>query len=88
MNALEAFVATRKVDLKETSDRIKAWVRESLSLPDDTAVTVSEINCRDPKCPGVETAILVMVEGAPTRMIRVRLPLPEVQLSDLEAALK
>jgi hypothetical protein len=47
----------------EDSARIKAWVRETLALPDDAVVTVSEIACTDPACPGLETVILVMRPG-------------------------
>ena len=57
------FVEKRSEDLKGAADRIKIWTREALSLSDDAAVTVSEINCHDPACPGVETVILVMLPG-------------------------
>ena len=59
------FIQKRSEDLKGAADRIKIWTREALSLSDDAAVTVSEINCRDPACPGVETVILVMIPELP-----------------------
>ncbi|MGJ0392690.1 MAG: nitrate reductase [Methylocystis sp.] len=80
--------AGRSADLKEASDRMKSWVRQLLSLPNDAVVTVSEITCRDVKCPGVETAILVMPPGEPTRLVKIPTPLLDVQLDDIEAALK
>lgn len=80
--------ASQSVDLKEASESIKSWVRQSLSLPSDTVVTVSEITCRDVKCPGVETAILVMPPGEPTRLVKVPAPLLDVQPGDIEAALR
>ena len=80
--------AGRSADLKEASDRIKRWVRQSLSLPNDAVVTVSEITCRDIKCPGVETAILVMPPGEPTRLVKIQAPLLDVQPGDIESALK
>ena len=81
------FIQKRSEDLKGAADRIKTWTREALSLSDDAAVTVSEINCRDRACPGVETVILVMIPGLPTRIIRIACPLGEVRLADLEAVL-
>ena len=45
------FIQKRSEDLKGAADRIKIWTREALSLSDDAAVTVSEINCRDPRLP-------------------------------------
>jgi hypothetical protein len=88
MSLLYRFVKKRSEDLKGVADRIKIWTREALSLSDDAAVTVSEINCRDPGCPGVETVILVMIPKLPTRMIRIACPLAEVRLADLKAALE
>ncbi|HUI20070.1 MAG TPA: hypothetical protein VLZ74_03395 [Methylocella sp.] len=87
MSLLNPFNPIRGADLKDAADRIKIWARAALSLSDDDAVTVSEINCRDPSCPGVETAILVMRANAPTRMIRIARPLAEVRRADLETAL-
>lgn len=88
MSALESFIARRKGGLERASKQVKAWIRETLALPDEAVVSVSEINCRDAACPGVETVVLVMVAGASTRVIRVPRPLAEVQLSDVEAALE
>lgn len=87
MSALESFIARRKGGLEGASKQVKAWIRESLALPDDAAVSVSEINCRDPACPGVETVALVMVPGETTRMVRIPRPLAEVQLLDVQTAL-
>jgi hypothetical protein len=88
MRYLGASNVGRSVDLKEASDRIKSWVRQSLSLPCDAVVTVSEIICRDVRCPGVETAILVMPPGEPTRLVKIPAPLLDVRQGDIEAALR
>jgi len=48
-------------------DDAKRLVREALSLGEDDAVTISEITCADPDCPVLETIILVMRAGEPTR---------------------
>lgn len=79
--------ARKREDLTDTARRIKTWVREALTLSNETAVTVSEINCRDPACPGVETAILVMIPHQPTRMIRIASPMTEVQPADIKTAI-
>ena len=55
---------------RETADRVKGWVRAALALREDDTVTVSEIACTDPACPGIETVILVMREGEPTRAFK------------------
>ncbi len=56
----------------DTSERIKRWARQALALGDDATITVSEISCDDPACPGLETVILVMCEGAKTQAYKAR----------------
>jgi hypothetical protein len=55
---------------RETADRVKGWIRAALALGDDDAVTLSEIACTDPACPGIETVILVMRPGEATRAFK------------------
>jgi hypothetical protein len=88
MSILGSVALKPGADMKAAADRVKTWTRVALSLSEETAVTVSEINCRNPKCPGVETVILVMAPGAKTRMIRIARPLLDVNLADLDAALE
>lgn len=66
--------------------RVVDWVRRCGGF--DAAVTVkaSEIVCADPACPGVETVILILVPGRPTRALKVARPLPEVTEADIAAA--
>lgn len=66
--------------------RVKALVRDVLGLPEAVGVTVSEIVCRDPVCPGLETVILIMPPGAPTRHIRIPGPIAAVTKDALAAA--
>jgi hypothetical protein len=88
MISLESFNPKEAVNLKEASDSIKKWARHYLSLSDDAIVTVSEINCRDAKCPGIETAILIMPAGQPTRLVKIQRSLKDLQFSDLKEALQ
>ena len=71
----------------EASGRIKAWAREALALPPDTTLSVSEINCADPSCPGTETVILVMRPGERTRAYKVAKAVDAVTEPELRAAL-
>jgi hypothetical protein len=52
--------------------RVKAWVVDALALGPDDQVTVNEIACADPACPGLETVVLVMASGEKTRAIKIR----------------
>jgi hypothetical protein len=52
--------------------RVKGWVCEALALPEEASVSVNEIACTDPACPGLETVILVMRPGAATVAFKAR----------------
>lgn len=50
--------------------RVKGWVVTALGLGERDQVTVNEIECVDPACPGLETVILVMRSGEKTRALK------------------
>ncbi|WP_406854868.1 hypothetical protein ABEG18_20305 [Alsobacter sp. KACC 23698] len=52
--------------------RVKGWVIEALALGPDDRVTVNEIACTDPACPGLETVVLVMASGEKTRAVKIK----------------
>jgi hypothetical protein len=68
-------------------EALKTVVRERLALPPEATVTISEIQCGDPSCPGNETVVLVMRPGQRARAYRVPAPLAEVEAEDVAAAL-
>ena len=68
--------------------RVKDLARTVLALGDDAAISVNEINCTDPACPGTETVILLMVPGERTRALKVTKPLEEVGEADIREAAK
>ena len=53
----------------------------------EVTLTVNEIVCADPACPGTETVILVMQPGARSRACKVAKPLDEVTEEDVAGAL-
>ncbi len=72
--ALSALLARFKPNRPDPDSvaRVKGWVRDVLSLPDEASVTVNEIACTDPACPGLETVILVMRPGQSTAAFKAR----------------
>jgi hypothetical protein len=66
--------------------RVKDLARATLALGEDVAVSVNEINCTDPSCPGTETVILLMVPGERTRALKVTKPVDEVREADIREA--
>ena len=71
----------------EAIGRLKSCVRDVLALPAGTALTVNEIACLDPACPGVETVILVMEPACKTRAYKIAKVLDAVTDQDVRDAL-
>jgi hypothetical protein len=70
------------------TDDVKRWFREGLGLGDDAAITVSEVDCKDPGCPGFETVIAVFAEGQPSRTFKIFLPILEIGQPRVERAIR
>lgn len=51
-------------------------MRTTLSLPEDTTVTVSQLSCREPGCPPLETVIAILDD--PPRRWTIHRPLAEI----------
>ena len=66
--------------------RVKELARATLGLGEEAAISVNEINCTDPGCPGTETVILLMVPGERTRALKVMKPVEEVGEADIREA--
>ncbi len=58
---------------------LKVQLLEALGLGAGDAVTVNEIACADPGCPDMETIVLLMRSGEPTRAFRVRKAIDAIQ---------
>ena len=68
----------RSAALAQNAARAKALIAPALGLSDEDALSVNEIVCHDPACPGAETVVLVMRAGEPTRALRLPCPLDAV----------
>jgi hypothetical protein len=70
------------------NERVKTGVFEALGRNPDIGISVSEILCSDPGCPGEETVILVMVPLRKTAACKVSKAMAEVTDDDIRDALK
>ena len=57
----------------------------ALGLVAADSLAVNEIACADPGCPDMETIVLVMRAGEPTRALRIRRPMEEVGTEEIAA---
>ena len=71
-------LAPRTNRLQAKSAEIKAWVRQLVSLPQDTPVSVVELACRDDGCPDIETVVGILEAGKLIRTIRVHMAMADV----------
>jgi len=46
--------------------QLKAWMYEALQLPETVPISVSQLQCHEPGCPPIETAIVVMTQPPQT----------------------
>ncbi|MBB2963579.1 hypothetical protein [Methylobacterium sp. R2-1] len=67
--------------------RVEAWIREAGGYGPDTAMTVNEIVCADPACPGTETVVLIFAPGEKTRAVKIAGALDALSEADVAAAL-
>lgn len=65
--------------------RLKRDLMAALDLGEADALAVNEISCPDPGCPDMETVVLVMRAGTPTRALRIRCPMEAVGPADIGA---
>ena len=70
-----------------TVEQIRSWVLAAPDLAPGTAVTVNEIVCLDPSCPGIETVMLLMKAGKKTRACKIAKAMDEVTEQDVRNAL-
>jgi nitrate reductase delta subunit len=63
--------------------RLAALVRARFALPPGAVVIASELGCRVPGCPPLETVVLVWDESGARHRLKVFRPLAEVGEDDL-----
>lgn len=68
--------------------QLRAWACAVLGQSEGLELTISEVECPDPACPGMETFMLVMRAGEATQAVKIKKPLAEVNEADLREALK
>ncbi|MGE0644801.1 MAG: hypothetical protein AB7P24_14120 [Nitrospira sp.] len=68
----------------EQADRIKAWARAVFHLNDETTVMVTELECREPGCPPIETVIALLKGSGNTQQYKIHKTADTIGLSDVE----
>lgn len=79
---MNLFSGKRTIPL-EQADRIKTWARKALQLSDETTVMVTELECREPGCPPIETVIAVLEGPGKIKQYKVHKAAVEIGHSDV-----
>lgn len=86
--ALFGFFRARAKPDDAVKARIRAWAEAILGNNPPVTLTISEIDCGDIACPGLETILLVMRAGEATQAAKVKKPMAEVVEADIAEALR
>lgn len=78
----------KRDETRDQAKRVKELVFEALGRNPDIGLSVSEIACSDPACPGDETVILVMAPLRKTAATKIQKALVDVTEDDVRDALK
>lgn len=74
----------KRVLQQDQVDRIKSWTREIWSLSDDITIMVTELECREPGCPPIETVIAVLEGPGLTKQYKIHKTTDGVGRHDVE----
>jgi hypothetical protein len=66
--------------------QVQAWTRDRFGLPGEAAVLVSELECKRPGCPPLETVVAFWTDDDQRRHFKVFKPVAEVAAKDLPPA--
>ena len=61
--------------------QIKTWVYDLLKLDPDIAISVSQLQCKEPGCPPIETVINILSQ--PAQQYKIHKALDDIEQVDL-----
>ncbi|MFG6093743.1 hypothetical protein SPB21_00725 [Leptothoe sp. ISB3NOV94-8A] len=61
--------------------QIKTWVYDLLKLDSDIGISVSQLQCKEPDCPPIETVITILSQ--PAQQYKIHKALDDIELDDL-----
>ena len=70
----------------EAVQRVKQQTQKLLDLSEDVTVSVTELSCREPGCPDVETVVAILSEREKPCVARFHKSIPDVTAEELKTA--
>ncbi len=69
----------------EQLQQVKDWLYEVLQIDRHTIISMSQLQCTDPNCHPLQTAIAIMT--SPHRVIRIHKAIPDITYADVVQAI-
>ena len=66
--------------------RLKAQVADLLKLDAETTISINQLQCREPGCPPIETAIIILTQ--PTQQYKIHKAVGDISAADLVKAVQ
>jgi hypothetical protein len=65
----------------EKNLQVKQWIYEALKIDAQIHIALSQLKCREPNCPPIETVIAVMSD--PIKQYKIHKPIAEIEYTDI-----
>ena len=72
-----------RTNLKADPAKVKQvnWITEILNLDEKIAISLNQLTCREPGCPPIETAIVIVEQ--PPKQYKIHKAIADIQQSDI-----
>lgn len=79
---MDFFAPASRVEIAAI-DRVRGWLRATFALDDETTVSITELRCREPGCPPVESVIAIMRPGCSIERHTLAMPTAAISEADV-----
>ncbi len=78
---INIFPSTKPVVTSEQLQQVKDWLYELLQIDRETIISLSQLQCQEPNCPPIHTAIAIMT--SPPCILRIHKAIPDITCTDV-----
>ena len=78
---MNLFSQSRPKSNPATLQQLKTWIYDLLKLDPEVSISVSQLQCKEPGCPPIETAITILSQ--PAQQYKIHKALDDIEQVDL-----
>ena len=78
---MNLFSQSRPKPNQAALQQLKIWIYDLLKLDPDVSISVSQLQCKEPGCPPIETVITILSQ--PTQQYKIHKALDDIVLADV-----